>query len=283
MKKSLQTALALIAFTLFCYYSFLSYQSAMRLEHINKEYYEAQTDIGELFQRRFDALLSSLTLGAVKNENKKAQRINELKAQKITLAEQNRRAIVALGVVSVAIVLLFFILERYIFGLLMAMSSLVALIFGTITPILMITIHKSVNYLGDIILTFESKTIVGTIKHLYESGNYPVAMTILLFSVIVPLLKTLSMLALLLWSRFHIAKKIVLFFKHLGKWSMIDVFVVALLLVYLSAGSSENSYSQIESGLYIFLIYVLLSMLTSIAVESVVNRVDAPRGIRVEQ
>jgi len=52
---------------------------------------------------------------------------------------------------------------------------------------------------------------------------------------------------------------------------MLDVFVVSLLLVYLSAGSSENSYSEIESGLYIFLIYVILSIITSISVNSVLE------------
>jgi len=51
---------------------------------------------------------------------------------------------------------------------------------------------------------------------------------------------------------------------------MVDVFVVSLLLVYLSAGSSQNSYSQIQNGLYMFLIYVILSIITSILTEKVV-------------
>ena len=79
------------------------------------------------------------------------------------------------------------------------------------------------------------------------------------------------MIAVIIWKEFHIAQKLVALFKHLGKWSMLDVFVVSLLLVYLSAGSSENSYSEIESGLYIFLIYVILSIITSIGVNRVLK------------
>lgn len=270
MKKIVDITVALLALLFLLYFSYLSFSSAKELEHINKEYYESQTDIGELLQRRFDSLVSTLTLGAVKEKNQKAQTIEELKAQSILIEEKNKKVTIALGIVAALIVLGFFLLDRYIYALLMALSSLVTLLFGLFTPILMIVIHKSVNYLGDIVLTFESKTIIGTIAHLYKDGNYPVAIAILLFSAIVPLLKTLSMIAVLLWKRFHMATRIVTFFKHLGKWSMLDVFVVSLLLVYLSAGSSENSYSQIESGLYIFLVYVIFSIITSIVVERVI-------------
>ncbi len=270
MKKIINIAIASLLLALLLYFTFASFTTAKELEHINKEYYEAQTDIGELVQRRFDSILSTLSLGAIKKSNKKAETIEELQAQTILLEEKNRDATIALGIVAAIIVASFFVLERFIYALLLAFSSLTTLIFGLFTPILMIVIHKSVNYLGDIILTFESKTIVSTITHLYSNSNYPVAIAILLFSVVVPFVKTVSMIAVVLLKRFHLATKIVGFFKYLGKWSMLDVFVVSLLLVYLSAGSSENSYSKIESGLYIFLIYVIFSIITSIVVEKIV-------------
>jgi uncharacterized paraquat-inducible protein A len=75
------------------------------------------------------------------------------------------------------------------------------------------------------------------------------------------------MLIIAIFKEFHIANKLISIFKHLGKWSMLDVFVVSLLLVYLSVGSSQNSYSEIENGLYLFLIYVILSLINSIIVE----------------
>jgi len=79
------------------------------------------------------------------------------------------------------------------------------------------------------------------------------------------------MIIIALLKEFHIAKKLLNLFKHLGKWSMLDVFVVSLLLVYLSMGSSQNSYSEIENGLYLFLLYVILSIITSLAVEKLLR------------
>ncbi len=271
MKKVIDITIALFALGILFYFSYNSYITAKELERINREYYEAQTDIGDLLKRRFDSLLTTISFGAFESNDRKAKTIEELKAQTLILQEKNKDATIALGIAAFGIILTYFMLSRDIYALLLGFSSLITLLFGIFTPILMIVIHKSVNYLGDIILSFESKTIFATIIHLYRDGNYPVAIAILLFSIIVPLVKTLSMIAVVLWKRFHIAAKLVNFFKHLGKWSMLDVFVVALLLVYLSAGSSENSYSQIESGLYIFLIYVIFSIITSIVVEDVIQ------------
>ncbi len=277
MKKLISTILSATILLSVLFFSYKSYTSAKELERVNKTYYQAQTDIGELIKRRFASLLSSLTLGMVKDENKDKIDLNKLKAQKIILSQKNKRWTIYLAIASASILLLYFIADLTTFSFTLAIASIITLIYGIITPILMIVIHKNVDFLGDIVLSFESKTIVGTILHLYHNANYPVAIVILLFSVITPLLKSFSMLSVLIWKKFHIAKKMVAFFKHLGKWSMIDVFVVSLLLVYLSAGSSENSYSQIESGLYIFLIYVILSILTSINVDKLLkesNRIN---------
>ena len=271
MKKVIDITIALFALSLLLYFSYSSYTTAKELEQINREYYEAQTDIGDLLKRRFDSLLTAISFGAFESNDRKAKNIEKLKAQILILKERNKDATITLGITAFGIILTYFILSRDIYALLLGFASLITLLFGIFTPILMIVIHKSVEYLGDIVISFESKTIFATIMHLYRDGNYPVAIAILLFSIIVPFVKTVSMIAVVLWKRFHIAAKLVNFFKHLGKWSMLDVFVVALLLVYLSAGSSENSYSQIESGLYIFLIYVIFSIITSIAVEGVIQ------------
>jgi len=49
----------------------------------------------------------------------------------------------------------------------------------------------------------------------------------------------------------------------LGKWSMADVFIVALLVVFFSTKQDIHSALKVESGLYFFLGYVLLSMIGS--------------------
>ncbi len=270
MRKIINTVIVISILTAITFFSYKSYSSAKELERVNTSYYKAQTDISKLIKRRFSSILDKITMGMTKKSSK-AVDLNMLKAKRIVLKEENKRYTIYLAISATILLLLYFILDITTFSLTVALASLITLLYGIVTPILMIVIHKYVNYLGDIVLSFESKTIIGTIEHLYHNANYPVAIVILLFSVIVPLLKTVSMIAVIIWKELHIAKKLVALFKHLGKWSMLDVFVVSLLLVYLSAGSSENSYSEIESGLYIFLIYVILSIITSISVNSVLE------------
>ena len=155
------------------------------------------------------------------------------------------------------------------FGSLAAMSSLV---FGLISPILMVTIHKEVEYIGDIILSFESKGIMGSIAKLWESGDYVVAGVIVLFSVIMPVLKIVSLFFISIFMESNFAHGIVKFFKLIGKWSMVDVFVVAVFLVYLTANKGDVSRAEVEVGLYFFLAYVIVSMLVSLSADKMLHK-----------
>ena len=51
--------------------------------------------------------------------------------------------------------------------------------------------------------------------------------------------------------------------EHIGKWSMADVFIVAILVVFFSTKQDIHTSIKIEVGLYFFISYVLLSMLGS--------------------
>lgn len=146
-----------------------------------------------------------------------------------------------------------------------SLGAMVTLILGLIAPILMVTIHKEVEYIGDIVLSFESKGVIGSIVKLFDSGDIVVAIVIALFSVVVPVLKVLSLLFISLFMKSQFATKVVKFFKMIGKWSMVDVFVVAVFLVYLTANKGDISKAEIEVGLYFFLAYVIVSMLVSIS------------------
>ncbi len=270
MKKILNIILPIIAILIVTFFTYKTYKSAIELEKVNKQYYEAKSDIGKLIEIKFKSILNALSFGTL-NEDKEKLKLEKLKAKQIILEDESKKNIINLTIAIILVLFLFFILPLDIYSLTLATISIITLIFGVITPILLIVIHKDIKYLGDIILSFESKTIISTITHLYKYGNFPIALIILLFSVIIPLLKSISMLLIVIFKEFKIAQKILTFFKHLGKWSMIDVFVVSLLLVYLSAGSSQNSYSQLQNGTYIFLIYVIISIITSICVDKLLK------------
>jgi uncharacterized paraquat-inducible protein A len=76
-------------------------------------------------------------------------------------------------------------------------------------------------------------------------------------------------IAVVMESRF--AHGIVIFFKWVGKWSMLDVFVVATLLVYLTSNGSDVSHAEVQAGLYFFLAYVIVSMLVSLSADKMLS------------
>ena len=180
-------------------------------------------------------------------------------------------------------------------GLAVIIIALTCLIIGVITPMLEISAYStnltiplkfSVPLIGEIAIPdkvfegrmyyyYQSKSVIDLINVLFESKNYVVAVSIFVFSVLVPFIKfTLSVL-LLLSSSFRdssLVKKVV---GRIGKWSMADVFVVATFLSYLSF-SNMNSGIDTEAktlvGLYFFLAYCILSIASSQFIELAVKK-----------
>ena len=88
----------------------------------------------------------------------------------------------------------------------------------------------------------EGSTILGGVMILIHHGSIPVALVIFLFSVMVPLSKFMSMFYLV-WtvkrhSRVSPRQRTVMYqvTEFVGKWSMVDVFVVAILVALVHLG-----------------------------------------------
>ena len=128
----------------------------------------------------------------------------------------------------------------------------------------------------------QSKSILGTISNLYDNDRALVATLILLFSVIVPFLKGLMLIGGILHKSEAVQRKLYEIVNAIGKWSMADVFVVAVFLVFLSTSDNTSASkeaisvfgmeipleikmlmdSNIGVGFYWFLSYCLLSLIT---------------------
>ena len=211
-----------------------------------------------------------LSLGLYKN--KKRQELEVLK-RALSVHKANSMRMMAYSMVLMGIVLLsYFLLSLRAFTFFGAAGAGIMLLFGLYAPILMVTIHKEVAYLGDVVLSFESKGVLGSVEKLFANGDGVVAGVILLFSVLVPALKILSMMFVSVFMKSRFAHRVVSFFKHLGKWSMVDVFVVATFLVYLTTNKGDVSRAEVEVGLYFFLAYVIVSMLVSLSADRMLQR-----------
>lgn len=109
-----------------------------------------------------------------------------------------------------------------------------------------------------------TSTIMSGVILLWSTGSYPVALVIFIASIMVPSLKMLA-LGWLCWSstgkgrqdneRLHVVYEIVEF---VGRWSMIDVFVIAVLSAMVRIGQLMSIYPAI--GAVLFALVVVLTM-----------------------
>lgn len=148
---------------------------------------------------------------------------------------------------------------RNIIGLVLILISFALLIPGLYLP--MLNINVTISMMGiEMQLIDETRSILQTIDTLYVGGNSLVAGLILLFSVIVPFAKGLSLIAVLFLKSHDARRRIDLLVRAISKWSMADVFVVGVLVAFLSANAMANLSATLLEGYYYFLGYCLVSI-----------------------
>lgn len=147
------------------------------------------------------------------------------------------------------------VIIRHLFGV-----SSIFLLVGLLAPILTIVAHEEIVLLGRIVLQYESKGIITTIHKLYLVKSFFLAALLLLFSVALPVLKILLSLVALELGHSRTRRTSMLLVKTIGRWSMTDVFVVAVLLAFLTADTAQLTDATLGPGLYFFAGYGLLSI-----------------------
>ena len=261
--------ISLLLLSTLVYFGFITYEHSKSYEENTNKIAKA-CDANSLASERIDELTSIISLGLVKNESKiilETLKKEQSKSKKLTLLN----LYYFMGILFITLLFTFACTLRG-GAMLLSFTTFISLFYGLVNPILMVTIHKQVDYLGDVILSFESKGIIGSILKLYNSGELAVAFTILLFSILLPAIKSLTLTFMLIFYEHPWNQKMVAFFKQIGKWSMIDVFVVATFLVYFTSNTGGISEAEIQVGLYFFLAYVILSMITAIQTQKVLDK-----------
>jgi paraquat-inducible protein A len=118
----------------------------------------------------------------------------------------------------------------------------------------------NVTYLG----AGQPDTIMQGIIHLIEGGMWPLALIVFVASMVIPFLKLLVMMGLLLsiYFRSHWRpierKKLFHITEFVGRWSMVDIFVVAILVALVQFGNLAS----VDAGLgaLSFAVVVILTM-----------------------
>ncbi|MDR3406087.1 MAG: paraquat-inducible protein A [Chthoniobacter sp.] len=87
----------------------------------------------------------------------------------------------------------------------------------------------------------QQNTILSGVIQFWRDGDYPVALIIFTASVVIPILKVLAIIALCLAARSgrspHAMTRLYRLTEYVGRWSMVDVFVVAILVGVVQLGS----------------------------------------------
>ncbi len=124
------------------------------------------------------------------------------------------------------------------------------------------------NITGEIEAYKKTRSIAGTIKELFRSGNGIVAFLVMLFSIIIPGTKILLLLLGTYFQELMISRKSLSINNAISKWSMADVFVIAIIVAYMAVNASAmggllNLHGDFEPGFYFFLGYCIFSILST--------------------
>ena len=183
------------------------------------------------------------------------------KEQSIQLAQENKvlmdRFVIYYFICIALLLATYFFGVEEVFILSIITASLVSWLVGILAPMLTIEVFKDLPLVGYTIFKYESKSIWATIEKLWYIDKYFIAIMVGLFSVVVPVIKTLAIYI----SVFY--KKSLKIMDFIGKWSMADVFIVALLLANLSLNTDEFTDAKMQIALYFFSLYVILSIIAS--------------------
>lgn len=110
-----------------------------------------------------------------------------------------------------------------------------------------------------------------SMRMMWTNGYHILAAVIFLFSIIFPYVKLIALTVIWFYPMAAAARKTAIFWlSMLGKWSMLDVFVLALLIVLLE--SKHFVKAEPRPGVYVFAGAILVSMVVSLLVERVCNK-----------
>ena len=109
---------------------------------------------------------------------------------------------------------------------------------------------------------------------LWQAGEIFLFLILFVFTILFPFVKINSMLGLWLWPRLENAqaRRMFHFVSNLGKWSMLDVFVMAILVLTVKSSGVANI--KVGLGFFLFFISVMLTQSASLWTGKIVSQLE---------
>jgi hypothetical protein len=294
----------------------LKSQIPVMARSISKDIQKSEPELMKILQDELTRLLFDSSVQAIKDarfpvyikyekdnyEDTREYLIENIQTRELNLKKDVQRMylILLLTLLGLLSAFKFIPFKEFILGL--TALSIVFLILGVTLP--MMDIDARLNAFSmelfdekvefeEQIMYFQSKSILDVTQTLWEGKGIDlkiVAALIFMFSIIFPFFKLLTSTTFLYVKRLQRSKVFQTIIFHLGKWSMADVFVVAMFMAYIGfyglvtsqLGSiSRNqtgyavetlNYSKLSAGALFFTSYCILSIITSIWINKRANR-----------
>lgn len=277
-KKTWAQIIYLLVTTSFCaYLAYESWGQSVAYEHRIQTLSE-RLSMSDNFKSKSKKMFEWLTIGLYSGHTEELEALNELKGK----AEEHDKLANKYTKLFIATLVLMFLLHGFMqskISLLALLSvTVMALVTGWFAPILAVVAYQDIPVLGQTVFQFESKSIVSALLKLYESGQVAIAVVIFVFTILTPIFKSLMMLVVLFSQNLHFSQKSIRVLKTIGKWSMLDVFVIAILVTYFTTKSGGATDATLQIGVFYFVAYVIASMFLTylINIKNHVNSKNQP-------
>ncbi len=151
---------------------------------------------------------------------------------------------------------------------LLILASLILLILGLTLPVLTVRKLWEVN-------TF---SILSGIVNLWEEKYYFLASVIFFFSLVFPVVKLAALFVIWFIRLADQHRKWILYgLSALGRWSMLDVFVAAIIIVSVKLGALASA--KAEKGIYYFGSSILLAMMATLFIDHIAGYAEKKGGM----
>lgn len=152
-------------------------------------------------------------------------------------------------------------MTRKILTPLLLLASITCFILGLIYPIL-----GSKHQVFGIVLEYKEVRLFDSVCLFFEAGDYFLAAVIFVFTILFPIIKYIDLINRILPIT-SLSPKLSSMLKLLDKWSMLDVFLVALLLLNFKMDSSIIV-MKLKAGTSFIAAAVIFRMLASVKNQS---------------
>ncbi len=149
-------------------------------------------------------------------------------------------------------------------GFILNLTAITFFVPGIILPMISLNMEMKANMAQSALsstLVDKELSILATVNDLWQDDRLLVASLIFFFSVCVPVLKTTLLCFTYFIKHLEIEQKVLGWLNAIGKWSMADVFVVAIFLAILSTNHAETTNNQ-SFALFGFKLELLISSQT---------------------